>query len=95
MRWMKCMVNAKSRTSLDRAMRISMKTALSIRQRIHDTGVRAWEAYHVRLFRTQTSPRVQPTVVSPRRLCQLNNRSVLISLPKTRAVKMIRTAAQA
>ena len=58
-------------------------------------GVGRSQAYQVRLFKTQTRPRVQPTVVSPRRLRQLNKRSVLISLPATRAVKMMRTAAQA
>lgn len=52
------------------------------------------QTYQVRLFRTQTRPRVQPTAVSPRRLRQLNNRSVLTSLPATRAVKTMRTAAQ-
>lgn len=53
------------------------------------------EAYQVKLFSTHTRPRVQPTVVSPRRVRQLKSRSVLISLPKTRAVKIMRTAAQA
>lgn len=54
-----------------------------------------YEAHQVRLFNTQTSPNVQPTVVSPRRLRQLNNKSTLTSLPATRAVNIMRIAAQA
>lgn len=52
-------------------------------------------AYQVMLFNTQTRPSVHPTVVSPRKLRQLNKRSVFISLPKTSAVNRIRTPAHA
>jgi len=76
-KWIKCTVRAKSRTSLERAMRSSMKMA------------------QARLFSTQTRPRVHPIVVSPRRLCQPNKRSVLTSLPATSAVKTIRMPAHA
>ena len=51
--------------------------------------------YLVRLFSIQMSPRVQPTVVSPRRVSQLNSRSRLTSLPATRAVKTMSTPAHA
>lgn len=47
----------------------------------------------MRLFNTHTSPSVHPTVVSPRKVRQLNTRSVLTSFPATSAVKTIRIAA--
>jgi hypothetical protein len=49
----------------------------------------------MRLLSTHTSPKVQPTVVSPRKLRQLKSRSTLTSLPATMAVKTIRTDAHA
>jgi len=53
------------------------------------------QTYQVRLFSTHTSPRVQPTVVSPRRLRQLKSKSALISFPATRAVNIMRMVAHA
>lgn len=55
----------------------------------------AGAAYLVRLFSIQMSARVQPTVVSPRRVSQLNSKSRLTSLPATRAVKTMSTPAHA
>ena len=91
---MKCTVRAKSRTSFERAIRSRMKMALS---RISHV-CKGWyfdAAYLVRLFSIQTSPKVQPTVVSPRNVSQLQIRSKLISLPATRAVKTMSSAAHA
>jgi hypothetical protein len=55
----------------------------------------SYRTYQMRLLSTHTSPRVQPTVVSPRKLRQFSRRSVLTSFPATMAVKTIRTAAHA
>lgn len=64
-------------------------------QQLWVPAVTAGAAYLVRLFSIQMSPRVQPTVVSPRSVSQLNSRSRLTSLPATRAVKTMSTPAHA
>jgi|SRR5690242_14735678 len=94
-RWIRCTVRAKSRTSFERAISRRMKMALLHVSAVATSASVTSAAYLVRLLSIQTSPRVQPTVVSPRSVSQLKSRSRLMSFPATSAVKTMSTAAHA
>jgi hypothetical protein len=62
-----------------------------------EMGTEIWRRgsaiYPIKLFNSQTTPNIHPTVVSPRRLLQLSTKSREKRLPATSAVNRIRAVA--
>jgi hypothetical protein len=92
MRWMPCIVSAKSGTSFDLMTTSKRKMTLKTMLVIVMTHVHVI-SYLMRPFKTHNIAIIHPTVVSDLIVRQLNSKSSCTSFPATRTVKTMRTMA--